>query len=367
MNPPVPAFQMTTPVNGPPPFYSVSVSRFVPASFGCSVPVCAIPGPTCPVCGPGSNITNLNYGISNLSPWNQCLGGDCRNDAQGYNVDIPASATPACGGAYASVPHGSSNQGVIFTGDSNASFGSGQASASNWVVGGSGTLQEVYAPPGGSIPASYSYYQGVIRKSGITPTVVDSVTHPQCGPGGLTSCDLSLSAPSPLPNGVYQVNGDLTLTGPTYTFTGGRHYVFLVNGNLRINTRLYVDVGSTVTFAVTGDIHVNSTVGQAAITGSGATPADPDPAALQGFYVTDRSFIIEGQNNFCTSSDSRLNVAGVVIVNAGGTGGRVQNNRDLCAGDASCPTYSFISRPDLILNAPDFLKKPGSVWQELTP
>jgi len=144
----------------------------------------------------------------------------------------------------------------------------------------------------------------------------------------------------------------------TYTFPAG-NYVILVNGNLTIDTKLIVPPGSTVTFIVSGDITVTSSVGESVIT---STASD-----IEGFYSTDKSFIIQGTNNCSVGTDKRLNVAGTIVVNAAKTGGSFQYLRDLCGGNASCPVFSIQERVDFILNAPELIKRQNIIYREEAP
>ena len=88
---------------------------------------------------------------------------------------------------------------------------------------------------------------------------------------------------------------------------------------------------------------------------------------LQGFYSTDKSFILEGLNNCPATSDKRLNVGGAVIVNAARGGGSFVNNRSLCDSNSLCPVFSVQSRADFIINAPSEIQTQKTVYQEVAP
>ncbi len=288
------------------------------------------------------NIINLNFGIAPYGPWIQSTRTDIRLD-NGYNYYIPAGASCL---SYASLNGGGVSNGIIFTGDTSASFGGGNAGqTTNWVVGGS--TAELFAPTKGNvIRTSYNYVNAQIKQAGLTAT---SLTTTQCGAGGTASCVLSTTT---LPNGLYIANGNLTLSGASYTFPANKNYVILVNGNLTINSQIHVPNGSTVTFIVSGDIIVDPTVGETI-----TTSASPD---IEGFYSTDKNFITG-------SGSRRLNIAGSVVVNAGLTGGTFQLQRDLAAGNANCPAFSIQERPDFILNAPDIIRYQNTIYQEVAP
>jgi hypothetical protein len=83
-------------------------------------------------------------------------------------------------------------------------------------------------------------------------------------------------------------------------------------------------------------------------------------------YSADNDFIADGANS-CPAADLRLNIGGSVVANAGRSNGTFVNNRDLCAGNSSNHSVSFIERPDFMLNYPHFVKQNIRVWQEVAP
>ncbi|HYM65435.1 MAG TPA: hypothetical protein VES68_03050 [Candidatus Sulfotelmatobacter sp.] len=343
-------YQMTYPQNGPPASFTVTVGN-------------ASTGNTCnevsnsATCDVNGNITTLSYGITNSLPWIQSQGGDITGtnvtnpSGGGISNPIPAGAT--CGTYVSLVGSGSpQTPGVVFSGASSYDFGSGQASQDpyNWVVGGN-TYPDTYTPlTPGTIKTSYNYVSSIAKASGITPVDIASY----CGANGINSCSLSAN----IPNGIYIANGDLTLTGASYTFPANKNYIILVSGTLNINTEIHVPVGSTVMFTSLGDINVGSNVGESNIT---LTTSN-----IEGYYSTDTNFNVLGTNT-CPTSDLRLNVAGSIVVNASLTGGSFNNQRDLCAGDLQCPAFMIKERPDFILYAPDFFKTTRRVWREVAP
>lgn len=331
----------------------------------------------------GSGIINLNFGITQILPWFQCIGADCRKDdlTGGFTDPIPTNnESTVCvanyPSSYASVPGPMSNTpGIIFTGSTGPNLGQGMASDPspnnwNWQVGGS-TYSEVFRPVrNGVIRTSYSYVYTTLKQGGITPTILSTT---ECGVFGITNCTLSPT----LSNGVY-ISGNtypsnLTLAGTgtpaTYTFPADKDYVFLVNGDLTINTRIIVPVGSTATFIVKGDIKISKDVGDIARTICDPTIAGHPGCHIEGFYSTDKSFIANGNSpSGCPASpDRRLNVSGGIVVNAGLTNGILEYNRDLCDDSLICPSLSIVERPDMVLNAPEILKHSTYVWQEVAP
>lgn len=321
----------------------------IPPSFAITVGAsCSTGGAHSAVCDVNGNITNLNFGITNLSPWMQCQGGDCRIDNPAFISKIPQNSS--CGN-YASLNGSGGTPGLIFSGAGNPDFGSGQASTTNWVAGGT-SYPESYSPirQGSQIKTSYAFLLGKAAQGNVTITDISSY----CGSGGISNCSLS-SLPT---HGIYQANGSLKLTGGGLNLGGNQNFVILVNGDLTIAENITVPQGSTAIFSASGNIQVDKSIGEGSVTSTA-----PD---IQGIFSADKSFIAQGTNNCTLGTDLRLNVAGAIITNAGQTGGSFQNLRDLCGGDV-CPAFYVSERPDFILNTPDFIKQPNFTYQEIAP
>ncbi len=306
-------------------------------------PPAVIPTPTSPPTptatptpGPVTgNIININFGITNLQPWIQSICGDIRVDNGLTNLQPEGQSTIITNASCAS-------PGVIFSGNARSSFGQGQPSSTNWVVGGN-TYPEVYSPSNsGGIFTSYTYLSDKAQTTDAQPINLATICN-------ISSCTL----PNNLASGVYQATSDVQLNA--YTFPVNRHYVFLIGGNLTIRGNVLTPMSSSSVFSVSGNIIVPPTVGStAAVT----------TANLSGIFSTDRSFILQGNNN-CT--DLRLNIEGTLIVNAGRTGGSLQNNRDLCGNNATAPTIQLTQRLDYVLNLPDFVRLQRTTLEEVAP
>ncbi|MBP6882054.1 MAG: hypothetical protein KBC15_00695 [Candidatus Levybacteria bacterium] len=333
-------------------FYMVHPQNTTPPSFSATVGSGCAPGTPTPggQCN-GLSLEDLDFAVDAGQSWIQTGGLDIRMDG-GINNPVPASPNAACGGAYTLVPGTGSAPGIAFSGATTASFHSGSASSTNWVIG-SNNYKEIFTAHNSSgSETSYAYFQSVIRQSNITPINLTTVCP------NLSSCTL----PNTLANGVYQANGDVTLTG-TSSLPANRDFVILINGELRIAGDVDVPNTSTATFSVADDISVASTVGRAA-----SCPA-PANANIDGFISTDKNFIIETAAD-CTlgTPDLQLNMQGSIAVNAARTGGSFQNNRTLCdSGNLQYPSFTINDRPDMILNAPEFLRIPTYIWQEVAP
>ncbi|MGH7245374.1 MAG: hypothetical protein ACREGI_00385, partial [Candidatus Levyibacteriota bacterium] len=238
---------------------------------------------------------------------------------------------------------------------------SGQANTKNWQVG-NGTYGESYQTPNpGDYRTSYDHLLTTAKQSGITPVNMTTICDPN-------NCDLSTPLTGgTLDHGVYNMDGNLTMSASDFTFPAGQNYVILVNGNLTIQGKILLGLGSTVTFSASGNINVDGAVGET-VTSS----LSPD---LEGFYSTDKSMILETAANppgTCnpdgSSNDKRLNIVGSVVVGANGdTTGRFQNQRDLCSADLTCSTVTITTDPLQILNAPSFIKHQNYVWTEVNP
>jgi len=323
-------YLLTYPLNGPPPSFTVSV--------GSRPPGCNTNGASGAICS-NNNINNLNFGITNLTPWFQSTCGDVRVDS-GINDAIPSTAV---GGSYLITTNASClTPGVAYTGDSSYSLRQGQISSKNWVAGGS-TSPEVHKTANASgISSSYAYLLTKAQRANLIPIDLASVCT-------LTNCTL----PANLAHGIYKANGDVKLNA--FSFPANQNYVILINGNLTLQGAVSVPIGSTAIFSASGNITVPATLGVAA---NNMTPS------LQGIYSTDKSFITDTAGN---CNDLRLNIAGTVITNAALQGGSFQNKRDLCANDSSYPVVSFQQRLDFFFNLPDIIRIQNTTSQEVAP
>ncbi|HSX08650.1 MAG TPA: carboxypeptidase regulatory-like domain-containing protein [Candidatus Saccharimonadales bacterium] len=316
-------YYVTSPLNGPPPSFTVTIG-----TAGCTVN--GAPGAVCTA----GNITALNFGITNTHPWTQSTCGDMRND-NGINDNLPAGQSALISSSSCAGP------GLAFTGNTNANFGSGQASSTNQIVGGA-SYPELYSGSSSQLETSYPSLLAKEQNAGLTVTDLSTVCN-------LTSCTL----PGTLAHGIYVASTNVTLNA--FNVPANQDYVFLINGNLTIQGAISVPVGSTALFSAKGNITVTPTVGSAATVTT---------SSLAGWFVAGQSFILPTAGN-CT--DLRLNIAGSIVVNALGTGGTFQNSRDLCGGDTANPTVSFLQRLDMILNAPQFLEQQKILTSEANP
>lgn len=379
-------YHMTYPQNGVPAFFSNINIGSPGKSYACNTN-----NANDASCNGNGDMSNLDFGMNNEIAVG---GGFCTDirDEKGTQHFIPNNAT--CGtlsGKYYISGNSSCLTGpsIYASGAQTPDFGHGSANPNNWLIGGA-TVESFSPVNPGVIRTSSSYLNTTLTENAITPKDLSTVCTP-------SNCYL----PDNLPSGVYSYPFDTTIVGTrlsatnttvdgSYTFPTGKNYVLVVGdtshaSSLTLETKILTPNGSSATFTTSKDIYVDPAVGESDIT---STAGD-----LEGFFSADGSFIIESgysADNRCTDSggtkDLRLNIIGSVIVNAGKGGGTFTNNRDLCAGDLSCPTYTTglgdgggngggnsgdTNGTQLgltyILNAPDLIKHKNTFWQEVAP
>ncbi len=344
----VPSGTYTITYNTVPPNYHVypygPAAFSVTAGSGCVNP---IPNPTTGgSCDASGNIINLNFALNNSTAWIQGYNLDLRIDS-GFVDNVPSGASASeSDSAIGSTP------GVIFSGDGNPDFSPGQSSGKNWVVGGS-SYPEFFSSTG-RLHTSYGSLTDKISGAQLTTIDLASV----CS-GGISNCAL----PSNLSHGIYVAppNSDVTITSFNPT-TVSQNYIFLINGKLTVKGDITIPNGSTALFSSSGNIVIDKSVGA-------ASNSLPKPAGqLQGFYSTDKNFVLEGKNN-CPAPDKMLNVEGSIIMNAAGNGGngKLINNRSLCGANSNTPSLTISPRLDFILNAPTFLMRDETISREVAP
>jgi hypothetical protein len=315
----------------------------------------------------GANIQNLNFGITNSFPWIQATGGDVRLD-NGFINYIPAPPPVL----YAISDNTKGIPAVVFSGNGTANFCSpgpctNRSSTKQWVA--DGTAIPLY---GIQSRSSYAYVNKSVADNKVNPIILDTTI---CGAGGTASCNLGATT---LNKGVYKSNGDLTLTGAsTYIFppgTSGQHYIFLINGNLRISQNILVPNGSTATFVASGDIIIDKTVrGTNGIACVSPTSLNDTSTGcnIEGFYSADKNVVIEGNGEGACSSggtkDVQVNIAGALVANASRGSYKFFLFRDLCENNLLYPAINVTQRADFLLNAPDIVRYAKYTWKEEQP
>lgn len=230
--------------------------------------------------------------------------------------------------------------GIVYSGDSSYTFGEGNASSTNHVVGGI-SYPEVYSPQKSGI---FSSYANLIQKAQSNGLLITDL------PCTLSNCTL----PANLQHGIYRANGDVNLN--SVSFLSNRDLVILINGNLTINGNLGTGNKTTAIYAASGNIIIPPTLGTA--------PAVTTPN-LQGIFSTDKSFILNSAGT--CAGELRFNIEGALIVNAARGGGSLQNKRDLCGTNLTTPSIQFTQRLDYILNIPEFMRMQRVTSSEVAP
>ena len=354
----VPSGHLTSfPLNGPPPSHTVIVGS------GCSAGAYA--AKVGASCNGANNVIGLNFGFKPPGSWYQCIGCDIRDEDPDDPFEdlIPATPNSACtnpsAGAYATLIGAGGTHGVVFTGTS-YEFGLGQAASdpTNWHVWNTdATKASIYSPSAGVLKTSYDYMIGKFRNEGYA---MQTISNSECGALGPTECTLSVG--SLANNTIYRTstNENLKINNPvSFGLGANKKLVFMVAGDLIFAQSFTIPPNSksSVTFIVKGDIHVQPSVGDTYLVSD---------SQLDGYFSTDKSFILEG-GAVCPISDERLNISGAVVVNAARQGGDFVNNRSLCTNNSACPVLTVRERPDFVINAPESIKRRPTVQKEVAP
>lgn len=280
---------------------------------------------------------NLTFLVTSQGPWFQVDTGDVR---------FPDLSNKVPRGQKASA----SDKSLFASSTGNVNLWSGTFSLSqNWQVNQEYAYNSDFKNGLGSM--SYTFYVSRARQRQLlTPNNISG-----------SSVDLST-----LSSNVYQTDGNLNITAST-GITGGKHIVLLVKGNATINGPISVPAGQNNLFvlATKGNLTFASNVGTSSLS-STATSVD-------GYYTAEGNIILSG-GNVCPVSDLRLNVGGALIANSlhpfaatTGTGGKVVNNRNLCASNLTQPAYYVSPRADFLFQLTDFYKIPYKTVREVEP
>ncbi len=286
----------------------------------------------------GLGIANLDFALKKITqgPWMQTFGGDVRFD-KNFTNKLPD------GERFSKIIPNISSYGIIFNkiGSTINLGANGDYNATNRHVVDSGLP--------GSIKMGYSQLSSLIEKSGNRATNVACQT--PCALSSFTKTDKTSIYNLTSASGTVSIDG-------LFDVPAGRNYIFLVPGNLNINTDIQVPngSGSTVTFAVGGKITVNGSVKD-----------------LQGIYATDGAFEFAtlGFDATGKSLDTVINVEGSIIV-----GGTFMRTRKLTPRESAygiggsggpTSTINISYRPDFVLNMPAIIRTALSKRIEVVP
>lgn len=164
----------------------------------------------------------------------------------------------------------------------------------------------------------YEYFNGLIDQDDGDPTLSDGK------PSG----------------GIYKISGDQTINDP-WTISSGETLIILIGSDLTIQRNVVVNEGGFLALIVNGDVEIEGVV-----------------TDLQGVYIVDGDIITSGEN------DTPLSAEGMFF----GLG-EVSLNRKFVteALNDTLPVETFVYRPDLLMSAPDTLKRSRYTWQEVAP
>ena len=274
----------------------------------------------------GGNNTGWDFYVSKiLARWAQVVGGHAHGQT-GAVVEVPADK-------YFMIP---------------AAFTSGKSGV------GSKTSGSFATAPGG-LSASWS-----LLTDGIDLSTWRYNYHrlwvragsPTADPG-----DGFTTVPGP---GIYRKSGNYSVNSGGWQNLSGSRVIF-VDGNLEIKYRVTLAGSSDfLAFIVSGDINVNSDVGDSAV----ASPT-PGNADLVGAFLADGNF--NGGTN-ASATDKQLVIYGTVGADIGMDGsGRVRFQRDMGINNNIGPGVSVIWNPNLLLNWPEQLSDALTDWREVAP
>jgi hypothetical protein len=138
---------------------------------------------------------------------------------------------------------------------------------------------------------------------------------------------------------VYTHTGDVTIN---FGVSGGEKMVFMIDGNVTVNSNVTVALGSHLAVISSGDISFIDSVSE-----------------VHGWWVADR-IIVESTGDEVTEIQFR-GEGSFVGWDA------VEFNRDRGITNNTAPAEEFTYRSDLMVNAPDALKFSRYVWSEQVP
>jgi len=266
-----------------------------------------------PVCS-GGNVANLNFALTTptANPWFTSTCGNMRIDKTPFDDPLPSG--------FAMLETFCSNKPAITYSATNAwTYGAGALSSKTWQVVDGNKKSPL-------VKLSYNYLNSLATQNNFTFSA-----SPQCNSG---NCNLGSLA-----SGLYKTTGPVTIS--SYTLNPNGNIILLVAGDVTLTGDVKVSVPSTLTIVSNGIINVGSGV-----------------KTLEGIYAGSAISVLTVGGLPCP--DSTLSVNGSLITTSGGS---FTDTRKVCNN----PSVAFTFRPDLLLNASDFIKHTRGVWQEKNP
>ena len=245
--------------------------------------------------------------VTVTDPWFQTTGGDVHGEGD-VNSEIPSGYSDP----YLSLALDGYNGVVSALNTIDITPGGTQiGEISDWYVTGESINLDSYG---------YGYFNGLIDQDDGNP---------------------DLSTDGKPASGVYKISGNQTIDD-AWTILFSDSIVILIDGNLTIERDVTVDTSGFVGFIVSGNIII-----------------DPGVTSLEGFYLCDGTLSTGTLGS--PNADSQLTGRGVFVGLAGVTLERDFRNSD----NETIPAETFEYSPDLIVNAPDVLRKSRYTWQEV--
>ena len=333
--------------------FSIPGSNLVTLNIGDSANYTCICPSGCVYPAADSPASNVNfYVVDATDPWFQVAGGPIVAYSTVGTV-IQSLISPYCTLANGCVPalilnqNGADTEGYVLTGggEVDTSYDAGlqadqiDENAHNWF----GKLSDT------PDHQDFAYFRQLVRLAsnatsdfGATANQAEKPTQPPVNSGAEA----------------YFHDGDLTINTASWDIASGESLVILVDGNVTISSPIQVANGGFLMIVASGNITIDGNLGF----------DDPTETAgiVEGVYVADGQFIVATLG--AGVGDKRFNGEGTFVGWNGinlqrdyddGSGRRIYNN--------TSPTEFFTYRPDLLVNAPDSIKRPRYSWRELNP
>lgn len=285
--------------------YSVALNIGDPLAWVCTCPA------GCTYGGVSDGTSGLDYYVSaQRVAWFQALGGNIHADGGNVTSNIPSTCIGACDPYLVT---GTTSGLVSYTGSLDlGDFGE---------EGINETGDEWRAETDfKGIETDYGYFYRILSDEETSFGVFDGN--------------------DPGVSGVFEDDGSTSTIG-AWSVTGGQKTVILVDNDILIDDDINVDSNSFL-----------------AILSSGSITIDDDVTNVEGVFVADNLI-----NTCNTSSDLQLDAEGVFV----GWGG-VNLCRDFDSLlNNTFPAEVFVYRPDLQVNAYNYLMRPYYFWQEVAP
>ncbi|AKM79103.1 MAG: hypothetical protein UX85_C0003G0100 [Candidatus Beckwithbacteria bacterium GW2011_GWB1_47_15] len=273
---------------------------------------CACPSGTCQYGGVSSPQAGVDFYLTDLADaWWQAEGGNLHADGGSVSSNIPASCAGLCS-PYLVTEDASGTTGLVsYTGSLVTGSGDISQDGNDW------NAKTQYK----GLETKYAYFARILEDDPEEASVWDGSE-----PGA---------------SGVYAASGSTATFGGDWSIGSGTAAVILVDGDVTIAQNINVDEGGFLAIIASGNISVNSAV-----------------TNVEGVYIAD-GVIATGTTG---TGDEQLIAEGIFT----GWGG-FNLERDLDSGNNNEAAEYFIYRPDLQVNAYQYLTRSKYRWEEVAP